>query len=200
MRLTTAGKNKILDFYHASYNKSPHNNSAAVGWSSQYGQLVRFMVLDKVGNLDGASILDVGSGVGDFYAYLNNKHKNFNYLGIDIMNDFVITAQKQFPKGNFSNMELADIKESFDYVICSGALNAKIPDYKDVYFSMIKNMYNLAKTAVAFNILDTRHHENDHDFAAFHPEEVLEFCRGFAKKAALISGYLKWDATIFLYH
>jgi SAM-dependent methyltransferase len=200
MKISEAGKKKILDFYRTSYNKRLGGNAEKVGWSSGHGQAVRFEVLDRVGDLDNASILDVGSGLGDFYGYLEKYHKNFHYLGIDLMPEFTIKAQIRFPNAVFKNIELTDIEGNFDYVVCSGALNTKIPDYKDTYFSMIEKMYSLSKIASAFNFLDIRHHDNDSDFAAFHPKDILEFCRSFAHKAVLVDGYIKWDATIFLYH
>ena len=200
MRLNTSSKNKILDFYRDSNSRHTANGAASVGWSSEYGQLIRFEVLDKAGDLDGASILDVGCGVGGFYNYLIRRHKDFHYLGIDIVPEFITRAKNQFPEANFKNMELADVEAKFNYVICSGALNAKIPDYKNIYFSVMQKMFSLAKIAAAFNFLDIRHHDNDRNYAAFHPEQVLQFCRSFARRAVLVSGYLKWDASIFLYH
>ena len=42
------------------------------------------------------TVLDVGCGLGDFYRWLNTKHNNINYTGIDITTSMIDIAKSGF--------------------------------------------------------------------------------------------------------
>ena len=57
--------------------------SEALGWKNRDSQQHRFEELAQIGDLRGCSVLDVGCGHGDLYPYLQERHGEFHYTGID---------------------------------------------------------------------------------------------------------------------
>ena len=200
MRLHSDSRKKIENFYRAEWQKHRLRRGCSVGWSTRGGQLLRFEVLEKIGPLNRCSLLDVGSGLGDFYDFLSRRQENFNYTGIDVVEEYVNEAARRYPGEVFKHLELADVSEKYDYVFASGALNTKIPDHREFNFSIIRRMFELARVGVGFNMLNVRQHANDDKYSAYEPEEVLAYCRTLTTRVALIQGYLSWDFTIFMYH
>ena len=45
------------------------NDVRTLNWGSKASQKGRFAVLEKIGNLNKKSVLDVGCGLGDFYGW-----------------------------------------------------------------------------------------------------------------------------------
>ena len=54
----------------------------AVDWATEPSQVVRFRVLTEIGPLDGASVLDVGAGLGDLAGFLVEHHPTARYEGV----------------------------------------------------------------------------------------------------------------------
>lgn len=56
---------------------------------------------------DGASILDIGSGPGQFTKYMMDK--GFQVIGVDFSNEMLATAQKMVPDGNFQQADMRNL-------------------------------------------------------------------------------------------
>jgi SAM-dependent methyltransferase len=199
MELEESDKNRISDFYLRHLNKNGVESAKTLNWTSQRSQLVRFNTLDRIGNLENASILDVGSGLGDLYGYLIAQKKTFEYYGIDIVPAFVELAKQKYPQGNFGYDEIFRMTKKYDYVLASGSLSFTVKDNKNFYQEMIRKMYELANIGVGFNMLDTHYYSPDTTYAAYDPEITADFCKTFAAKTYLIRGYEEGDFTVFLY-
>jgi len=68
----------------------------ALDWGSRESQQLRFSVLAAVGDLGGASILDVGCGQGDFLAWLIEQGIACQYTGIDITPSMIDHCRQRF--------------------------------------------------------------------------------------------------------
>jgi SAM-dependent methyltransferase len=192
-------KKRMYEFYIQSLKDYGPNDPRSVHWLNLYTQTERFRILSQVGNLQGTSILDAGCGYGDLYAYLKNNDIETHYTGIDIMPEFIKVAQKRFPTLPFEVKDMFDIQEEYDYILSSGSLSFKIDNYQAYYFSLIRHMFDHARIAVAFNMLDAKNHPNDELYAAYYPEQVEAYCRTFCSNVKVITDYLDNDFTIFLY-
>ena len=85
-----------VDYYRrliGRYGTDPR----ALDWGGAQSQRLRFTVLAGVGPLRGASVLDVGCGQGDFYAWLTEAGHGVDYHGIDITPGMVEIARGRFP-------------------------------------------------------------------------------------------------------
>ncbi len=89
--------------------------------------------------------------------------------------------------------------QQWDYVLASGALSFKVKNNKDYYYSIIKKMYACAKKGVAFNMLNKSVHKDDATYAAYDPQEVVNFCKIFCNNVHVITDYLPHDFTAYLY-
>ena len=174
----------------------------ALGWRDQHSQLARFAALGQIGSVQGCSVLDIGCGCGDFKAWLDGAGGVGDYIGIDLMPEFIAAAKARFAacgnaaffQADFSSAALPQV----DYVFASGALSYRCAD-DDYYYAMIARFYQAARLGLAFNMLDAQHFPQHkllrgHDRAA-----VLAYCRTLAHRVEIINGYADDDFTLCLY-
>ncbi len=192
-------KDRLINFYSANLEHHGPNSTASLYWSDLYEQQKRFEVLCQERDLNGKKILDYGCGLGDFYGFLKKKYKNFSYIGIDVVPNFIMEARLKYPMAKFEVSDIGEVKrDSFDYVLASGVFSFKIDNYEKVYFSKIKKMYEVAREGVAFNMLNKECHPDNELFATYYIKDVEEYCKGFIEEVVVNNGYMKEDFTVFL--
>lgn len=199
MSLNHKDQERIQAFYEKALRTYGSNDARSLQWTDEYNQIRRFAALTYVGDLDGARILDVGSGLGDLYHFLKNQDFRIDYTGIDIVPEMVEEARSKYPGVVFEVRDVFDMNETFGYVLASGALSFRVENNDAHYQAMIRKMYDLAEVAVAFNMLDKRTHPNTEIYAAYDPQEVADFCSSFAQRVEIATDYLPRDFTIYLY-
>jgi trans-aconitate methyltransferase len=190
---------RLQKFYKEALAIFGDHDARSVHWSSEEGQHTRFLVLSQVANLSHRSVLDVGCGLGDFYKFFIDQKIDVDYTGIDIIADFIARAKERFPDGHFECKDITAVTETYDVVLASGALSFKVTGSLAYHFSVIKKMYDAAKIAVAFNMLNRATHVDDDVYAAYNPTEVVDFCKTFCPRVEIITDYLPQDFTIYLY-
>lgn len=194
-------KATIMHYHRHRIDEYKAGTVKALGWRGSESQLKRFEVLAGIDDLEDASILDIGCGYGDLKGYLDQRVSNFTYIGIDQMPEFIAEAQstyKNCAKTFFYQTDFSAVAfPQVNYVFASGALGYCCAD-PDFYTDMIQKMFFAAELALAFNMLDAAHFQNDpllrgHDF-----DDILAFCRGLSPRVKPIRGYLEDDFTIFI--
>jgi SAM-dependent methyltransferase len=187
-------RHRILQFQAGSVQ--------ALGWRGPESQRKRFETLLRLGNFTGSTLLDVGCGYGDLKAFLDQHCRPFTYIGLDHMPEFINEAKARyggsadtyFCRTDFTLAQLPQV----DYVIASGAFSYRCAD-PGHYFKMVRKLFEAARIALAFNMLD-RTVFPQHDLLTGHDrDEVKKFCRTLAPHVELISGYLDDDFTVFMY-
>lgn len=199
MKLSKNDENRIQKFYQESFVRFGDEDVRSVQWTTRYGQVKRFEVLLNIANVEGAKILDVGCGLGDFYRFLLDEGITTDYTGIDIVPEFIDAARAKFPQTRFEAKDIFDMTETYDYIFASGAMSFKVENNAEHYQNMIKKMYSLAQKGVAFNMLDNASHVDNETYAAYSPLEIADFCSTFANKVEIVTDYLPQDFTIYLY-
>lgn len=201
MKFSLTDKQRIAKFYNDLLAQNGPNEPRSLSWRDKQSQQLRMDVLSQIIDLNNKSILDVGCGFGDLYDYLKDRYQNFTYTGIDIVHENIEVAKQKYPNIEFIEADFNSYNgEKFDVVLASGALSFKVPDYKKVYFALISKMFETAKLAVGFNMLDAELHSNDELFASYSLAEVNEFCASLTNKIKISQDYLPYDFTMFLYH
>lgn len=208
-RLAEKQRQRIILRHKASIARYGYTPTALF-WSNRDVQLKRFEVLSRIlpplkpDEHQVWSILDVGCGFADLYAYLRDEGYSVQYTGVDLSPDMIFSASSMYPALTFLQGELADQEftvQSFDFVFLSGALN-EVVDKTGLYAkSLIKQLYQLARYGVAFNLLN-RHDPwiaSRPDLQSFYPKEIVVFCGTFAKKIDWRADYLPNDFTVFLH-
>jgi len=174
----------------------------AADWGSRQSQQKRFQVLSEAGDLRGRSVLDVGCGQGDLYAWLKQRKIKTRYTGIDITPQVIEAAGKRFPRVRFCAWDLLDASRRMaphDYVFSSGIFTHRRTAPFGFLQAMVRRMFELSKRAVAFNCLSTW--AAGQQGTEFHadPLKVLAFCRSLSERVVLRHDYHPRDFTVYVY-
>jgi SAM-dependent methyltransferase len=150
----------VKEFYNYHLRKFGKEDIRGMGWHDEEEYSVRFDIVSKVGELENASILDVGCGFGGLYKYFKSSElKYFDYLGIDIVPDMIKIAKEKNPTGKFEVMNLLEEDFSkFDYIFCIGTLNITTHNFEAYFMDMVKKMISLSNKAVVINFLSAKEH------------------------------------------
>ena len=95
------------------------------------------------------SVLDVGCATGNLINLLSNYSKKLDYTGIDIVEEQIRIAKKQYSKFRFINSDLLqhNFRKKFDLVNATGLIQ-----HSANYIDIIKKMINLSSKYVIFDI------------------------------------------------
>ncbi len=171
----------------------------ALNWGSRYSQELRFRILAEMGISHGATILDVGCGLGDFHAWQKNRGLQLKYFGVDITPAMVNAAQKRFTDAHF---QVADLLEnemgSFDYVIASGIFYLRENDPQGYLENTVKRLFKNCRVGLAFNSLSNWSNRQDSGEFYADPLKTVEFCRSLSPFVTLRHDYHPGDFTIYI--
>lgn len=175
----------------------------AVDWGSRESQVIRFSVLAQVGQLNGASVLDVGCGMGDLFGWLKRVGMELKYTGIDITPKMIEIAQQRFPEAQFELKNPLDVEDSeaerYDFVLQSGILTHR-QDSPFLFLKvMVEKMFLLCSRAVAFNSLSSWASDKERGEFYADPLETVAFCRTLTPWVVLRHDYHPRDFTIYMY-
>jgi SAM-dependent methyltransferase len=193
----------VVQAYHADrVERFGVKSVEALGWNSQNSQRGRFQQLARLGDFDGHSILDVGCGHADLYAYLKENHSDIRYTGIDYVSDFLDVAVQKYGDDSNAHFLLGEFNAAVlpkaDFVICCGALNYRNSDF-DYLPRSISRLFDACTIGVGLNLL------REVDFPdgiliTWTLDEVLESCRQLAPNVAVVDDPQENYFTVFLYH
>lgn len=192
---------RIADFYErrvARFGVSPH----ALDWGSRYSQEKRFEVLIEVDELSGHSVLDVGCGQADLFAFLDSRGIAAAYTGYDISPAVIESARRRFPG---LELELVDLMAEhvaypqFDYVVASGIFHLRPRGGYAYLESMVRQMYRCCRLGVAFNSLSSKSQQIDADKFVADPATVLDMCFDITTNVVVRHDYMPHDFTVYLY-
>lgn len=175
-------------------------NHHGQGWVSRASQEQRFAVLADVGDLHGATVLDVGCGVADFYAYLQRRSvAPSRYAGMDFTPAMLQTARRRFPQIPFHQGDILDLREppeTADYVVASGLFS----HMNDALLRRaLPTLFDLCRRGLAFNILSAWTPGEKADLFHADPAQTLLWCRTLTPWSVLRHDYQPHDFTIYLY-
>ena len=179
-----------------------HGISArALDWSGERSQFLRFRVLTEVADLSGASMLDVGCGLGDLCGWLRTNSCNVRYTGIDIAPAMIEAARRRFPDARFEVRDLLSDppQNSFDYVLSSGMFTHRTAEAKLFFETMMEHMFALAEKGLAVNCLSTWAEKIEPGEFHADPLETVAFCRKLTPWVVLRHDYHPADFTAYLY-
>jgi SAM-dependent methyltransferase len=166
-------------------------------------QLTRFNVMREMGIEPGSSVLDLGCGFADFYAFLQDQGVEVDYTGYDISPAFIATASKKFPEANFKVCDIQDDEDTrkFDYIVCSQVFNNSLAheDMGDVAKDVLSLCYDRMNKGMAFDFISS-HVDYRRDGLHYHsPEQVFSFCKGLSKRVCLRHDYPLFEFTVYVY-
>ena len=181
------------DFYKKSI-KQFGISAQGVHWNSKYTQYKRFEIITKLIKKDikNSTILDAGSGFGEYYNYLKTINKlPKKYIGVDCESMIIDIAKKRFPNIEFDVVDiLKDPLIEVDYIVSSGALS--LLSYDDCE-KFIQKCYSYSQKGFVFNYLKNL------SFKSIKQFEIELLAQNISLKPIIIKeNYLKNDFTVFM--
>ncbi|RAP24859.1 hypothetical protein DID73_00920 [Candidatus Marinamargulisbacteria bacterium SCGC AG-343-K17] len=174
------------------------DDAKAMGWSSQFNQMLRFDVMTYLVDMRNSSILDVGCGDGAFFHYLSDQNINAEYKGIDVSKKMVQRAQNRYPGINVRQIDFFDVQEPYDVVACSGALSMSADEPMQYLSSAIDHLFSISRSHLVFNLLSHHAPSKSSKFNRYYPQEVLNLCFSKTQYVTMHHGYLPNDFTIYM--
>lgn len=172
---------------------------AALDYGSEASQRTRFDVLAAAADFDGASVLDVGSGLADLADYLESRFAGVRYTGIDLSSEMVDAARLRRPDLDLRHGTVFGLGgESFDIVVANGIFYLLGEDAERLMHDLVKRMWELCRQAVVFTSLSTWHEMAETDEFSADPLATLEFCRTLTPRLSFRHDYLPQDFAVVL--
>src|SRR5690606_1161311 len=181
-----------------------------LGYNRRESQVRRFQVLAEVGPLDGARLLDVGAGLGDFLLYLWQRGVECDYTGLDICEHLTRAAQRRFAdapstRPRFMVGDILEHREPpaaqppYDVVVSSGVFGLKAAGNAERVAPTLERMFSLCRRAVAVNFLSARAAHQAERSEYLEPTAVLHAALRITPAVTLRHDYLPNDFTLYLY-
>lgn len=190
-----------MDHFTRLYQK--HGDSVlSLDWHSKESQSQRFDALMRIGSMHNKSLLDVGCGFGDFYSHiLNRNNLVFEYVGCDMVKEFVEKARHSFPHSEFHLVDFLewDSKRDFDYVFGSGLFSLKRSNWEDHVQAMVYKMFSHCQAGVGVNFLSTFSEKQIDTVYYADPARAIQLLMNISRKLVLCHDYRPNDFTVFLY-
>jgi RimJ/RimL family protein N-acetyltransferase/SAM-dependent methyltransferase len=177
-------------------------DSRALDWGSRESQQLRFAMLARIGDLRGASVLDVGCGQGDLLAWLQEQRLDVRYRGVDITPAMIDVAKKRFADQDFTVcnvLENPPLPQSVDYVIASGVFYLRQTEPMAFMQAMVRTLFAACRKGVAFNSLSAWSPVREAGEFYADPAEVIAWCRQLTPRLAMLHDYHPRDFSMFLY-
>ena len=193
-------RKKIIRNHYESRISPGRENYDILDWSSPAAQQVRFQVLAANVELEGRTLLDVGCGLGDLWAFLKGQGIDVEYTGVDISERLLALAQKLHPGGRFCCADVFAANpfgtERFDAVFCSGTFNLYLGNNREFLPMALSRLFELSREFVVFNLLHSRARPKYRHCAYYDPAEVMEIVGKHSCHAKLLDDYLPNDFTV----
>lgn len=149
----------------------------------------------------GASVLDVGCGVGDFYAYLRSEFPSATYDGVDISSAMIERAQALHPSARFAATDVLTCppERRWDFVVAFGVHNVRLPGAEDLLWDLLARQFELCDVAAHVSLLTDRYLGFGAAALPWDPSEVLRRALTLTPYVALRHDYLPHDFSLTLY-
>ena len=193
-------KKKIRRHYRRLISPG-RRNYEILDWASAESQQARFAVLARAVDLAGKSLLDVGSGLGDLWAYIKHHQiSGVQYTGVDILDEMVRAARRMHPDATFIQADIfaneTFAPKQFDVVFCSGAMNVDLGNNRSFLPVAAARLLHLAREAAVFNLLHVRGAGSDKTYFYHDPADVAGLLAGLNCHLKIIDDYLLNDFTV----
>ena len=169
--------------------------------SRRRAQRMRFEAFVLSHDLAGASILDVGCGVGDFYGHLADRKISCDYLGVDLAPEMIGRATEKYPAGRF---EVADVltwrdEPRFDYTVAMAIHNVRIDGGRELLERLTRKQFALCHRATHLSLLTDRYQGFAPHIQPWRAEEILTLALSITPWVTLRHDYLPNDFGVTLY-
>lgn len=200
---------KKLDEYFSEKLTAFGATPKGVDYNGPEAQERRFEQLVKV--IDPSkpfTVIDYGSGYGALFDFLHRKGWQFEYYGLDRIEQMVLTGRethRNFPNAHFTTRE--EEVPLADYLLAGAIFNIKLDatyeDWQEFVVKTLRQMNDLCSKGFSFNML-TRYSDPERmaqrpDLFYGDPLFFFDLCkREFSRNVALLHDYGLYDFTILV--
>jgi SAM-dependent methyltransferase len=173
----------------------------ALLWASPQTQAARFGAIERLGDLHGKSVLDVGCGRADLLAFLlDSGVRPADYLGIEAVEDLAAAAEATCRRLPDAGVVRADfVREPLrlfvgaDVVVFSGSLNT-LEDGD--FYGTIRRAFDAAAERLVFNFLGNSYLAGAEYLRWHRPDDVIAFVSQLSPDVSTLDDYLHGDFTV----
>lgn len=178
-----------------------------VDWNGKDGQILRFEQLCKIlqSGGDPFSVNDTGCGYGALLDYLTHRYPISSYLGVDVSEDMVCSAQSRHKDATNARFIVAAKPDRIaDYGIASGIFNVRLERYDAEWFDYIQATLDVldqtSRCGFAFNCLTSYSDEEKRDYLYYADScQLFDLCkRRYSRQVALLHDYGLFEFTILV--
>jgi len=148
----------LLRGYFGSRLERYGRDPRGVDWQSGEAQTARFAAVltavRSIGDLDGATLLDAGCGLGDFNGFLVARDVEIRYTGCDLSEPHIAAARAAYPSARFVAAGVRDFaaRESFDYTVACGLMHLRVPRWPRWSWGLVRAMYAGSRRGLVFTL------------------------------------------------
>ncbi|MCW7466186.1 class I SAM-dependent methyltransferase [Leptospira levettii] len=192
--------NKLREHYRDLYKKYGERVES-IQWSTIESQEKRFEILLDVVAKDN-SILDLGSGLGDLYAYSRKRGHVGSYLGLDFVDEFIEASNKKYSAKSDAKFEQFDINKSelpegYDFILVSGMFNNLMEDNWSFICETLQKMFKVCNSGLAINCLSKYVDYFDDGLYYTDPLQLFDYCKkNISKFVTLRHDYLVKEGSV----
>ena len=206
MKLGLTDKKTVINRYTERFHEFGYSPKT-LGWDKGK-QPLRFSILSKIipSVSTSFSIMDIGCGFGDLYAFLSNSHAAmFQYYGIDIVPTLIQEGESRYPQNNvkFFCGDFLDVPFDLhiDYCIGSGLFNFKLTEDDNYEYieNIIKKAFEISEIGIAFDFLSD---QVDYKYElTFHsnPSKILTIAYKYTRNVVLRNDYMPFEFALYMY-
>jgi SAM-dependent methyltransferase len=189
--------------YGARYREFGYH-PRTLGWHKGRQQVRFAAAIAAIGTQFG-SLLDVGCGFGDLFAYLRERGWQGTYLGLDICPELLEEGRKRFGAqgARFECIDLSSesLTYSADVAVALGVFNHRLQgDNLEFVAQMLHALWAHSTQAVVLDFLSTTADRPKPDLFHADPDVVLRMALGYSKRVRLDHNYMPFEFLVSLWH
>ena len=199
-------ESETTQFYESHVRRFGYGYKA-LGFGRRSSQEKRFSALAAIGNFDGATVLDVGCGFGDFLAWLRARGVQPRYTGLDLTASMIERCRKRFEEKGADGSARFLVGDAltwqadgeYDYVIASGIFGYHARDTRARIRPTLERLFAVTGAGLAVNFLSGCAPTRSPGRLYVHPADVLQYALRLTPAVRLDHTYMPNDFTLCMY-
>ena len=191
----------MITAYKSSFKKYG-DSELSLMWSKNKFEN-RFQTLSSnIIQKENFSVLDFGCGLAHLKEYLDSKYDNYQYVGVDIVDEFIHFNQQKHNEVEFIKIvTYEEIQKKFDYIFISGVFNVLFKDSYEEQFkyicTVLVHLFEQTNGYLAVNFMS-----KDVDFIneeSYHQDvkEIYDFVvRKISKRVIIDQSTMPYEFTL----
>jgi ubiquinone/menaquinone biosynthesis C-methylase UbiE len=195
-------KSRIIARYDRRLAEHPEDDAQVLAVGAGGRHAVALQGLVDVGITPGATVLDVGCGLGALHEHLQASGIECSYTGYDINPSLIAKARERHPDATFAVRDILEGEfPDFDLVVSSSSFNLEL-EHEDNYAfieRMLATMYRHARRAVAVDLMTSYVDFKQPGAFYYEPERIFRIAKQITKRVTLRHDFPLFQFCVYLY-